>query len=355
MSAEDKINGFIVIDKPKGPTSHQVDYWIREILGIRKVGHVGTLDPNASGVLVMALGNAVKLIDVAHESPKEYVAVMKLHSEFSMEKLQAVFRDFTTEIYQIPPMRSAVARNLRKRRIFEMELLEVSGRNVLFRTKCESGTYIRTLCTDMGYMICFGGQMSELRRTSTGPFTESQCCTLQDVSDAVKLKESGDSSMWSNIFIPIDYLFRSSPKIVVKNSAIDNISHGSDLFPGGIKAVLGNPKRGDRVALISEKNQLLGTGIMLVSYEEILDVKVVDLDRVLIEPSGAKKDESKPQVVGSGGWKGKTRVQGHPGKVHTDFRRSKKGGNTGGFRRRDSRDSRPQGPPDKVRRVPRKK
>ena len=72
---------FICIDKPSGPTSHQVDYWVRQLTGIEKVGHIGTLDPQATGVLVMALGKAVKSIEIAHEQPKEYIGAMKLHAE----------------------------------------------------------------------------------------------------------------------------------------------------------------------------------------------------------------------------------------------------------------------------------
>ncbi|MCL5437722.1 MAG: RNA-guided pseudouridylation complex pseudouridine synthase subunit Cbf5 [Candidatus Thermoplasmatota archaeon] len=353
MQNEGTIDGFIVVDKPKGPTSHQVDYWIREILGVQKVGHIGTLDPGVSGVLVMAIGNAVRLIDVAHEFPKEYVAVMKLHHEFSTDKLNEVMEKFTGEIYQIPPMRSAVARSLRKRNVYGLDILEIHAKDVLFKVRCESGTYIRTLCTDMGYLISFGGQMAELRRTATGPFNETMLCTLQDVSDAVKMKESGDSTLWDKIFLPMEFLFRTMPKIVVKNSAIKNLSHGSDLFPGGIRAILGSPLRGDRVALISETNQLLGTGKMLVSYNEVLDMKVVDLDRVLIEPTGVKKDVSKGKLVGDRG-----REQGKPfrepgRRVRPDFRQPKKRGYSGNNRGK-GRDTRSKRTPDRVRRTSRK-
>jgi len=79
-STPEEINGFIVIDKPKGPTSHQIDAWVREITGEKRVGHIGTLDPNVSGVLVMALGKATKLIDIVHERSKEYISVMRLYS-----------------------------------------------------------------------------------------------------------------------------------------------------------------------------------------------------------------------------------------------------------------------------------
>ena len=283
------LDGFLVIDKPKGPTSHQIDHWVRQITGIEKVGHIGTLDPNASGVLVMALGKAVKLIDVAHEYPKEYVAVMRIYGDFTEPEIRKVLGEYVGDIYQIPPMRSAVARALRIRRIFDLNLIEMRNRLVFFRVKCESGTYIRTLCTDIGYTMGPGAQMAELRRTATGPFNEGMIHTLQDLSDASYLEENGDPETLRNMIIPMIDLFRENPKIVVKKSTLQNIAHGSDLFPGGIKAILGRPMKGDRVAVVTEENDLVGTGKMLVSYESIRDLKVVDLDRILIENPDQKE------------------------------------------------------------------
>lgn len=295
-TSAEELDGFIIIDKPKGPTSHQVDYWVREILGIERVGHIGTLDPNVSGVLVMAIGKATKLIEIAHESPKEYIGVMRVYSDISEERVNSVFKEFTTEIYQIPPMRSAVARALRTRRIHSLELLEMKGRLILFKVKSDSGTYIRTLCTDMGYAMGPGAQMSELRRVSTGPFKEEGKCTLQDLKDAVKLKKEGNDRLFKKLFLTPDYLFKDYAKVVVKASAIENIAHGADLFPGGIVAIIGNPLRGDRVSVMSEKNELVGTGIMLVSADSVGDLKVVDFDRVFVEPKIKKKPakEEKP-------------------------------------------------------------
>lgn len=296
-----EIDGFVVIDKPKGPTSHQVDYWVRQILGMEKVGHVGTLDPAVTGVLVMALGKATKLIDIAHEQPKEYIAVMRLYKDVPREEVEAVFREYETEVYQLPPMRSAVARTLRKRRIHSLEIMEIKERLILFRVTCDSGTYIRTLCTDMGYSLGCGAQMAELRRTRTGVFEEKNLVNLQELGDALKLKEEGSPEGLQRMVFSLDYLFRDYSKVIVKKSALGTISRGSDLFPGGIRAVIGEPRRGDRVAVLSENNELVGTGKMLVNYDEIRDIKVVDFDRILLEnPDQAraerkrKSEEKKP-------------------------------------------------------------
>ncbi len=280
----DFLDGFIVIDKPKGPTSHQIDYWVRSILGIEKVAHVGTLDPSATGVLVMALGKAVKLVEIAHEMPKEYIGVMFTHEDVNEDDVKGVMKEFTGEIYQIPPVRSAVSRSLRTRWIYELEIIEKKGRDILFRVKSESGTYVRTLCTDMGYVLGTGAQLMDLRRTVSGIFTEKDSVTLQDLSDAMKIADEGDSSVLRKIVFPMDYLFRDYGKIVVKTSAIQNIAHGSDLFPGGIKAIIGTPIRGDRVVAISETNEILASGKMLVSHDRITDTKVVDFDRVMLDP-----------------------------------------------------------------------
>lgn len=288
-----EVDGFIVIDKPKGPTSHQVDYWVRQILGMEKVGHVGTLDPGVTGVLVMALGKATKLIDIAHEQKKEYIAVMRLYADRSREEIEKVFREFEGDNYQIPPIKSAVLRALRVRRIHSMDILEIKDRLVLFRVECESGTYIRTLCTDMGYALGCGAQMAELRRTRTGIFGEDNMATLQDLADAVKLSREGSPKNLQKIIFSMDYLFRDHPKIIVKKSSLHTIARGSDLFPGGIKAVIGEPGKGARVAVLSETNELVGTGKMLVNFNEIGDLKVVDFDRILIENPDQKRAQKK--------------------------------------------------------------
>ena len=276
--------GFIVIDKPKGPTSHQVDFWVKKIIGTDRVGHIGTLDPNVSGVLVMAIGRATKLIEIAHEEPKEYICVLRTYSEVSEAGLREVLSEFTTDIYQLPPVRSAVSRTVRVRRIFSIDLMEYGGRLSLLRIRCESGTYIRTLCTDIGYVLGCGAQMAELRRTATGPFNEERMVTLQMLKDAVYLSTQSSGKKLSEILLPVEFLFRSYPKVVVKNSSLENIAHGSDLFPGGIKAIVGEPRRGDRVCVVSEDNYVVGTGKMMVSFDEVGDLKVVDFDRILISP-----------------------------------------------------------------------
>lgn len=311
------MNGFLVVDKPKGPSSHQIDFWIREMLPSgTKVGHVGTLDPMASGVLLMAIGKAVKLIDVAHEFPKEYIGTMLLHGDVDDAKLNDAFRLFTGDIYQLPPLKSAVARTVRIRTIYSLTVLERSGRIVLFHVKCQSGTYIRTLCTDIGTYLGMGSQLIDLRRIATANFTEKDMVTLQKVEVALLLYKEGIHDKFQKMLFPMDHLFQNTPKIVIKDSSISNISRGSDLFPGGIRAIIGRPMKGDRILAISEKNQVIATGRMLVPWNEISEIKVVDFDRVLIDPIPLRSsyEHGNSEVVRPGKERKKIPVQRHMGK-----------------------------------------
>ena len=297
-SNKDGINGFIVIDKPKGPTSHQIDSWVRDITGEKRVGHIGTLDPGVSGVLVMALGKATKLIDIVHEKPKEYISVMRLYSQADNETIKGIFGEFTSKIYQLPPVRSAVSRQVRERTIYKMDILEVLDKLILFRVKCESGTYIRTLCTDMGYVIGTGAQMADLRRLSTGDFNETQMHTLQDLSDAAIMKRNGKPSFFNNMVIPMDFVFSGYPKVIVKNTAVKNIMQGSDIYPAGIKAIVGEFHKGSRVGIYTDNNELIAYGTMLV--DELNDLKSVDLDGLLSDKYGennvVRKDNKQKNI-----------------------------------------------------------
>ena len=135
--------GLIILDKPPGPTSHEVVAWTKRILKIPKIGHSGTLDPQVSGVLPLGLGDATKALGVLLLGPKEYQAVGRLHSLASKERLDNVLKQFQGEIFQKPPQRSSVVRRTRIRKIYEMELLEQKERLLLLRVLCEAGTYIR--------------------------------------------------------------------------------------------------------------------------------------------------------------------------------------------------------------------
>jgi H/ACA ribonucleoprotein complex subunit 4 len=161
--------GVINLDKPYGPTSHEVTAWVKNVLHIKRAGHSGTLDPHVTGVLPTMLGDSTRLVRVLLLSGKEYVCVMRLHADVPEIKVKAVLGEFTGTIYQRPPLVSAVKRQLRKRTIYYIDFMEMNGRDVLFRVGCEAGTYIRKLCHDIGEALGDGAHMYEQRRTKTGP------------------------------------------------------------------------------------------------------------------------------------------------------------------------------------------
>ena len=141
--------GIIVVDKPKGPSSHEVAAWVGKMLGCQ-VGHAGTLDPQVSGVLLVMLGNAVRLAPLLLQHDKEYVCLMRLHKDVERDRILKMAEEFTGRLYQRPPRKSAVKRALRIREIQKLEILDIEGRLVLFRVQCDAGTYIRSLCHHMG-------------------------------------------------------------------------------------------------------------------------------------------------------------------------------------------------------------
>jgi len=286
--AEHLRKGIIVIDKPRGPTSHQVSAWVRNMMGAEKAGHGGTLDPNVSGVLVIALDDALKALQVLLLDTKEYVATLKLHSEVPRKELDRVFSEFTCEIFQTPPVRAAVKRERRSRRIHEMEILDIQGKNVLFRVVCDSGTYIRTLCVDMGDALGVGGHMYELRRTRTAGFSEGQAVKLQELTDANhEYREEGDERPLRSIVLPFERLLDGLPKIYVKDSAVDAVCHGADVAAPGITRLEGDFETGRTVAIMSQKGEGIAVGKALAESSRLREMQkgaAVSLDRVFMAP-----------------------------------------------------------------------
>ena len=161
----------LIIDKPSGPTSFTITNYIRKYLNLSKTSHLGTLDPQVSGVLPILLGRACRLSNYFMHSDKEYVGIMRVHKKVSKEKLDEVINEFIGKITQLPPVRSSVKRAERVREIKSFSILEIKGKDVLFRTKVQAGTYIRKLFFDMCEKIGVA-HMLELRRSQAIIFTE---------------------------------------------------------------------------------------------------------------------------------------------------------------------------------------
>jgi predicted rRNA pseudouridine synthase len=258
--------GLLVIDKPRGPSSHQVTAWAGEILGV-PVGHAGTLDPGVSGVLVVMLGNAVRLAPVLLAEDKEYVCSLRTHGDVPPDRMQSVLQEFSGRVYQRPPLKSAVARNLRIRTVQEIELLDHRGRSFLLRIRCDAGTYIRSLCHHIGLALGTGAHMEELRRTLSGSFGEQDAVTLQELKDAVAFAEQGDPGLLEGMIRSPLQSLGGIPGVTIRDSAVDAVCHGAVLARAGI-AASDRFDRGATVVMVTAKGELIGLGRSLVSSRE---------------------------------------------------------------------------------------
>lgn len=238
-----ELNGIVVINKEKGYTSHDVVNVVRRTLGTRKVGHTGTLDPNATGVLPVCVGRSTKACDMLTFSDKEYIAEVKLgfttdtydvwgtvletrDVNVTMESLKDAIEHFTGEIEQLPPMYSAIKQNgkklyelaregieveRKKRRItiYECELLHFEGDTFKIRVYCSKGTYIRSLCYDMGEYLGCGATMTGLVRTKSSVFDIENALTLDELKE--KVENAGPESVLSCV----DKVFSQYPELKV--------------------------------------------------------------------------------------------------------------------------------------------
>jgi len=267
--------GVINLDKPSGPTSHEVVSWVRKILGISNAGHGGTLDPKVTGVLPCALGKATRVLSALLTAGKEYVGVMTLHSIEPNKKIESVFKVFTGNIYQRPPLKSSVARKLRVREIYYLKLLEMKDNRVLFRVGCEAGTYIRKLCFDIGEALCSGAHMLELRRTKVGNFNENtNLITLQNLKDAYTIYQTeGEEYYLRKIVFPMERMVDHMPKIFIRDTAVDALCHGADLAAAGVCYIDARINSNMLIAYMSLKKELIGFGIAQKKAMDIYKAK----------------------------------------------------------------------------------
>lgn len=278
-------NSLVVVDKHSGPTSHQITAWIRDIFKLKHCGHAGTLDPAVTGVLPVALENATKAMPVLMGLDKEYVGVMHLHKEVPDELLKSSVLKFVGKIIQIPPVRSAVARRAREREIKFFDILEIEGKDVLFKVGCEAGTYIRKLVHDLGQELGVGAHMSELRRVRAGNFTEENAHSLVEIKDAYEIWKEGEEKLLRKFLIPIEHAIPDVKKIFIKDSAIDSICHGAPLYSNGIARIQEGIEPGETVATYSLKEEIVALGIAKMASNEMLKRKrgvAVRTDRVFM-------------------------------------------------------------------------
>ncbi|MFB6095817.1 MAG: RNA-guided pseudouridylation complex pseudouridine synthase subunit Cbf5 [Haloferacaceae archaeon] len=284
--------GVVNLDKPPGPSAHQVTGWVRDAVdeslatladdpavGLDGAAHAGTLDPKVTGCLPVLLGDATRLAQVFLEGAKEYVAVLELHGP-APDDLEATVATFEGDLYQKPPRKSAVSRRLRTREIYDLDLLEVQGRQALLRIRCESGTYIRKLCHDLGLAVGTGAHMGDLRRTATDPFDDRDLVTMQDLVDALAWAEDGDPESLREVVAPAERALTHLPRVTVAPSAAEQIAEGAPVYaPGVIDAEAA--ERGGLVACFTPDDAAVCLGT-LVGDPDADQGTVVELERVLV-------------------------------------------------------------------------
>jgi predicted rRNA pseudouridine synthase len=274
--------GVVNLDKPPGPSAHQVAGWVRDMAGVERAAHAGTLDPKVTGCLPVLLGDATRLAQVFLEGTKEYVAVLELHGPAPSD-LDAVVAEFEADVYQKPPRKSAVSRRLRSRRIHELDVLEVEGRQALLRIRCESGTYVRKLCHDLGLALGTGAHMGHLRRTATDPFDDTDLVSLHDLADALAFADEGDERAIREVVSPAERALTHLPRLTVAPSAAAQIAEGAPVYAPGVldAADVTDVDHGTLVACFTPDGAAVCLGT-LVGDPGAESGEVVSLERVLV-------------------------------------------------------------------------
>lgn len=280
--------GIVAINKPKGPTSHQVSSYVKKILGLKKTGHSGTLDPKVTGVLPVALGKGTRIVQALLPSGKEYVCIMHLHKEVEEEKIRHTMEEFVGKIRQLPPIKSSVKRAWRYRKIYYIEIIEIEEKDVLFKVGCQAGTYIRKLCYDIGEKLGTKAHMAELIRTKAGPFGEDKTFSLQELRDAYAFYKEGNDRFLRQVIRPIEEAVRHLGKLWILDSTVEPLCHGTDLALPGVSSIESEIQEGDTVAVLSLKGELVALGRALMSSKSMKKESkgiAVKVEKVFMEPN----------------------------------------------------------------------
>ena len=263
-------SGFILLDNPAGPTSHQVASWVRDLFGLERLGHGGTLDPFATGVLPLLAGKSMKVTKKILTHKKTYIAIFRCAEEPDDASLETAMSRLTGRVYNVPPEISAVKVQVRTRKISNFEIIERNGNDILTRIDCEAGTYVRTMARDLGLMLGYKVELKELRREKSGRFELSKCVTLQEVADAYWLwKECDKPDALLKMIHPVEKLVLDLPAAHVKDSAAAAIAHGAPLLRPGIVDVDGGISSGKEIAIFTLKDELVGIVKLTVDTNQL--------------------------------------------------------------------------------------
>ena len=249
-------SGFILLDKAPGPSSHQISAWARDMMGLEKLGHGGTLDPFATGLLPLLAGKAMRLTGRILTHDKSYLAILKIGREVERTELDEKMSQLTGKVYNVPPEISAVRVQVRTRKISRFDILDFDGTTILTHIECEAGTYVRTMARDLGLLLDSPVELKELRRPSSGEFSLSQAITMQQLADAYWLwKENGDPSAIIRILHPVEDMLSGVPKVVIKDGAAAALSHGAPLLRPGVVSIPDDLGVGNEVLLVTMKGE----------------------------------------------------------------------------------------------------
>ncbi|GFQ75186.1 hypothetical protein TNCT_64871, partial [Trichonephila clavata] len=285
------MSGFINLDKPANPSSHEVVAYIKRILEVPKTGHSGTLDPKVSGCLVVCIGRATRLVKSQQGAGKEYVCIFGLHKSVEdPSRVGIALETLTGALFQRPPLISAVKRQLRIRTIYEMNLLEYDKKqNIgIFLVKCEAGTYVRTICVHLGLFLGTGGMMIELRRNRSGIQSENaNLFTMHDILDAMWLyKNHKDESYLRRVVQPLEALLVSHKRIVMKDSAVNAICYGAKIMLPGVLRYENGIELNEEVVIITTKGEAIALAIPLMTTSTMCTCDhgiVAKIKRVVME------------------------------------------------------------------------
>jgi H/ACA ribonucleoprotein complex subunit 4 len=235
------------------------------------------------------LGDATRIMDVLLEAGKEYICLMRVHKAMPRKRILEVCGEFTGPIFQKPPLKSSVVKQLRVRTVYYLDVLEIDGQSALFRVGCQAGTYIRKLCFDIGLALGTGANMEELRRTKAGPFrVDETLVTLHQVKDAYVIwQETGDERELRRVVQTVEAALAHLPKLVIADNAIDAICHGAPLAAPGLLSLETDINKGDDVAIYSLKGEAVALAKAdLTSHEMLASEKgiIARTERVIMEP-----------------------------------------------------------------------
>ena len=269
-------SGILLVKKPRGPTSHQLTAWVREILGIKKIGHGGTLDPMATGLLTILCGRATRLTDIILKGDKRYISVIRFGRDIELKELENILSNLSGEIYNVPPKESAVKVQVRTRTIESLNLIDYdqSARIAVIEISCVAGTYIRTLTRDIGLLLDTSCEMLELHRDRTSIFDETMACDMHQLKDAIFLwKEHNDDRGLIKLLTPIESILGKIPSITVKDGAVAAMTHGAPLAKPGIISSSTEFKSGSTVVIKSLKGEAVALAETLVDFDKLMTME----------------------------------------------------------------------------------